>query len=177
MKKFTLAAYDAMPVMDGWRECPPGDYTAISAFGAWSIFGARSSFGEGAIFGARSNFGDRSSFGAWSNFGDRSSFGAASSFGAGAIFGEGCKIDGTERVLLSSTVYSAGGFGSANRTTYGFAVADGVWVRCGCWAGMLDDFRARVREVHGGTPIEREYLLVADLFEARRAREEKGGGE
>lgn len=145
MRKITQAELDALPVVYGVRQCPTADYSAVTIFGAGC------------------------SFGAWSSFGARSIFGAWSSFGKGSSFGEGCQIE-NGNALLDSCVYSAGGFGSAQRTTYGFAVAGGVLVRCGCWVGMLPEFRERVREVHGGTPVEAEYLAMADMFEARRKR-------
>ena len=63
------------------------------------------------------------------------------------------------------------GFGSENRTTYAFNCQDGIWVRCGCFSGSLEEFREKVRERHGDTPFAIEYLAVADLIERRFSRE------
>ena len=107
-------------------------------------------------------------FGEECSFSEECSFGEGCSFGGGCRFGEGCNLEGVE--LLGPSVLSAGGLGRENRTTYGIPHAGGVRVRCGCWAGELDEFRARVSEVHGDSPIGKEYQLMADLFELRGQR-------
>lgn len=30
MKKYTQAEFEALPVIDGWKQCPTGDYTEIA---------------------------------------------------------------------------------------------------------------------------------------------------
>ncbi|MFR0666405.1 MAG: hypothetical protein ACLSIF_06700 [Faecalimonas umbilicata] len=45
-------------------------------------------------------------------------------------------------------------------------------MRCGCFYGTLEEFRAKVKETHGETKIAKEYLMVADLMEFRFS---KGG--
>jgi hypothetical protein len=76
-----------------------------------------------------------------------------------------------DKIMIGQTIYSAGGLGSENRTTYGIPTAEGVFVRCGCWSGWLPQFRERVVSVYAKSPINTEYLLVADLFEARWNRQ------
>ena len=92
--------------------------------------------------------------------------------------GEGCSLE-LNKFLIGTAIYSAGGFGSENRTTYGVPTAEGVFVRCGCWSGTLDEFKVRVEEEYWGDEIAAEYLLVAALFEARWKREMQAlaGGE
>lgn len=51
MKKYTQQEYDAMPIVDGLRQCPTGDYSQCEKFD-------RASFGKGASFGARTSFGE-----------------------------------------------------------------------------------------------------------------------
>ena len=59
-----------------------------------------------------------------------------------------------------------GGFGSEGRTTYIFILTDGnIFVRCGCFSGYIDDFRAKVKETHGDSKLAQEYLKIADLAE------------
>jgi hypothetical protein len=36
MKKYTQEEFDALPLVDGVRQCPTGDYTQIMNFGAVS---------------------------------------------------------------------------------------------------------------------------------------------
>ncbi|MFA5897797.1 MAG: hypothetical protein WC829_01660 [Hyphomicrobium sp.] len=38
MKKYTQEEFDALPLVDGVRQCPTGDYTQIMNFGAWCSF-------------------------------------------------------------------------------------------------------------------------------------------
>jgi hypothetical protein len=67
-------------------------------------------------------------------------------------------------------MYTFGGFGSDNRTTYFIPTAAGLYVRCGCWAGSIDDFRQRIIDVHGDSEIAAEYLAICDVAEMRRNR-------
>ena len=53
---YTQEEFDALPVVDGVKVCPTGDYSAIESFGdlcrfgEWCSFGVRCSFGEeGAV--------------------------------------------------------------------------------------------------------------------------------
>ncbi len=106
----------------------------------------------------------------WCSFAKGCKFAEQCRFAGGCRFAEGCSLEGVN--LIGPTVYVAGGYGSENRTTYGIPHKGGVFVRCGCARfKSLDKFRAKVKEVLGGTPIEAEYLIVADLFEARWRRE------
>ena len=51
MRQITQVEYDALPVVDGCRQCPGNtDYTLIREFGARSSFGERSSFGKRCEF-------------------------------------------------------------------------------------------------------------------------------
>ena len=51
MKQYTQKAFDAFKVVNGYRQCPTGDYTLISIFGNDCIFGNNCSFGNNCIFG------------------------------------------------------------------------------------------------------------------------------
>lgn len=58
------------------------------------------------------------------------------------------------------------GIGSEYRSTTFFRTKDGdIGVRCGCFYGMLDAFREKVKETHGDTKYAKEYLSIADLME------------
>ena len=51
MKKITQQEFDALPVVDGCKQCPgETDYSAIKRFPEWCSFGERCSFGEGCSF-------------------------------------------------------------------------------------------------------------------------------
>ena len=119
MKKYTQAEFDALPVIDGRKQCPTGDYSDIR------------SFGEGC------------------------SFGKGCSFGEWCSFGEGCKCEFGEFYHMCA----CGGFGSCGRTTYFFGLTDGgIGVRCGCFAGTMEQWETKVREAHGDSGIAKAYL-------------------
>ena len=61
---------------------------------------------------------------------------------------------------------SFGGFGSRNSTTYFFNCEDGIFVRCYCFSGFIDQFRTQVKETRKGK-IAEEYLNIADLVERK----------
>ena len=141
LKKYTQAEFDAIPVDEnGIRRCPTGDYTAINRFGAhWS-------FGAGCSFGAHCRFG------------------AGCSFGARCRFGAHCICEFGQFVSM----LSAGGFGSCGRTTYFFLLSDGcICVRCGCFAGTLDEWAAQVKKTHGDSQIAQAYLLLIPAVKAQ----------
>ena len=58
------------------------------------------------------------------------------------------------------------GFGSKKRCAYFFLLTDGkIYVRCGCFAGYINEFRKRVKKTHGDNKYAEGYLKVADLAE------------
>lgn len=91
------------------------------------------------------------------------------SFGEYCRFGEGCRFGGRfsfEAGRISNGRYVAvDRIGSVQRKAYFFKGDEGLFVRAGCWFSSLEDFKARVREVHSGTRHEREYLAACDLAE------------
>ena len=65
------------------------------------------------------------------------------------------------------------GFGSEARTTTFFKCKDkNIKVNCGCFNGALDEFREKVKEIHGDNKYAKEYLIAADLAELRLAEED-----
>ena len=140
MKKWTQEEVDQItPDEYGVRRFPTGDYSGIKSFGEGCSFGDGCSFGEGCRFGEGCSFGEVCSFG------ERCSF---------------------EAGRISNGRYAAvDRIGSEQRTAYFFKGDEGLFVRAGCWFSSLEDFKARVREVHSGTRHEREYLAACDLAE------------
>ena len=140
MKKWTQEEVDQItPDEYGVRHFPTGDYSGIK------------SFGEGCSFGVWCSFGERCSFGECCRFGERCSFGEHCSF-------EAWRISNGRYVAVDR-------IGSAQRKAYFFKGDEGLFVRAGYWFSSLEDFKARVREVHSGTRHEREYLAACDLAE------------
>lgn len=90
----------------------------------------------------------------------------------------GVRVDGNATVCGDAWVSNSAdycvvkGFGSVFRTTTFFRCRDGkVRVKCGCFYGDLDEFRAKVKETHGNGKMAREYLMIADLMELHFKKE------
>ena len=83
------------------------------------------------------------------------------------------EVYGDARVSGNADYATVHGFGSEYRTTTFFRTKAGdIGVRCGCFYGTLEEFRAKVKETHGETKTAKEYLRVADLMEFRFSKEE-----
>ena len=99
---------------------------------------------------------------------------ARCSFGEGMQFRRGCECEfGKFQKMLS-----AGGFGREGRTTYFFRCTDGIYVRCGRFAGTLDEWAERVQKTHRDSVYGRGYLAlipaVKIMMEGEKEHEEKG---
>lgn len=78
-------------------------------------------------------------------------------FGAERSFGPGCICE----FGVFTNMLTAGGFGSEGHTTYFFKMKDKtINVRCGRFAGTLDEWAAQVRETHRESRLARLYLLL-----------------
>ena len=86
---------------------------------------------------------------------------------------DNARVSGNARVYGNADYATVQGFGSEYRTTTFFRTKAGdIGVRCGCFYGTLEEFRAKVKETHGETKTAKEYLMVADLMEFRFSKEE-----
>ena len=93
-------------------------------------------------------------------------------FGNARVFGDAW-VYGNAEVSDNADYATVHGFGSEYRTTTFFRTKAGnIGVKCGCFYGTLEEFRAKVKKTHGETKIAKEYLMVADLMEFRFS---KGG--
>ena len=117
MKKYTQADFDAFEVIDGIKQCPSGDYSAIQVFS------------ESCSFGEECSFGERCSFGRCCSFGER------------------CSFEGKGEYIGDYPFLAFVGFGSRiGSKVYFFNLQDGIYVRCGCWLSDIAGFRERVKE-------------------------------
>ena len=165
MKKYTLEDFDSFERDGVYIICPSGDYSGIMEFPSFCSFGEGCSFDEQCLFGRLCRFGEQCSFG------ERCRFSEWCSFGEGCSFGKQCTCeDGKE--FCDFLKFER--FGSEHRCTYFFKLTDGkIYVRCDCFAGYIDEFRAQVKEAHGNSKFAEGYLKIADLAEWQL--EEEGG--
>ena len=59
-----------------------------------------------------------------------------------------------------------GNIGSEHRTAYFYIDEDDkLFVRAGCWFSGMEDFKARVKDVHGGKIYEAQYMAACQYAE------------
>ena len=91
--------------------------------------------------------------------------------GFARLYGHDC-VTGDALISGADDFVAVKGFGRVHRTTVIFRCKDGIArVRCGCFYGTLDEFRAKVKETHGDGKMAREYLMIADLMELHFKKE------
>ena len=194
MKRYTQKEFDLFPLDNyGRKQCPSGDYTLIAKFPSCCIFdglctfddlcifsercsfGVCCSFGEGCTFGECCSFGENCSFGKFCSigecctFGDLCTFGELCFFGKCCSFGEFCSFGKQGKCEFGNfkTLYTVSGFGSAGRTTYFFhMVDDRIYVRCGCFAGTINEWENRVKKTHGFNRYAQAYVMIGAAVRA-----------
>jgi len=100
-------------------------------------------------------------FGEWCSFGERCSFGEQCSFG------ERCSFENNKKFKPGIPFIRVNNIGSRGDGCQIFNFTDGLYVRCGCWAGSVEDFVTRVKERHAGTVHERTYLLAVAMAKSQ----------
>ena len=98
--------------------------------------------------------------------------------GGNARVGGNAIVDGNAKVFGSAEVSSnidfavVSGFGTAQRSTTFFRLANGnIGVKCGCFYGTIDEFIIQVKKTRTGK-IADEYLAIADLMKYHFNKEE-----
>lgn len=109
------------------------------------------------------------------NWIDRIEFGKYCKLGNGCELGKCCTLGEYIDVratfeggrVLDGLYVQIGNIGSEHRTAYFYIDKDGtMFVRAGCWFGGMEDFKARVKDVHGGTIYEAQYMAACAYAEA-----------
>ena len=73
------------------------------------------------------------------------------------------KYDG--KLILN--IIQVSGIGSENRSTVAIILADEIQIQCGCFAGTLTEFTAKIKETHTNNPrYLAEYLAAVSWIEA-----------
>jgi hypothetical protein len=65
---------------------------------------------------------------------------------------------------IISTFKFFGNFGSAGRNTVFLKLEKSIYVHCGCFKGLLEDFAKKVKETHGKNELAREYGLMIAMI-------------
>ena len=137
--------------------------------------GDRCDLGYECKLGDRCKLGNECELGNECKLGDKCMLGYRCKLGNECKLGKGCKlgeyIDARatfEGGRVQDGLYvQIGNIGSEHRTAYFYIDKDGaMFVRAGCWFGEMNDFKARVKDVHGGTIYEAQYMAACAYAEA-----------
>ncbi len=151
--QITQEQFNNLPIIDGIKQCPTGDYSQIKSFGDGA------SFGEWASFDERASFGAGASFGKWA------------SFGARARFGERARFEDVYKPRTINPFMAFDRIGSVNRKTYFFDFVDGVYIRAGCFGGFEKEFLDKLK-ADGDDHKTKVYLAALSLAKLNMGIEE-----
>lgn len=122
--KYTQEQFDAMPVVDGYKQCPTGDYSNIKQFNVKCSFAEGCSFPESCIFA------------------EGCSFAKLCSFAKGCRFAEGCTIN--KMVMTGFKMRQMSGLGENQRTLLVWSTEKGIYCQAGCFFGAREEFENAV---------------------------------
>lgn len=60
-----------------------------------------------------------------------------------------------------------GNIGSRNDYTIAYNTDRGIYIKCGCFFGTIDEFVVRVKGTHNGNNYERDYLAMVEFIKIR----------
>ena len=79
----------------------------------------------------------------------------------------GADLGGWGKLKSSNDILIVGTIGSRNDYTTLFHTDKGVFVKCGCFSGTLNEFEIKVKETHHGNEHERNYLALIEFAKVK----------
>ena len=132
-------------------------------FGGAQVSGDALVFGGALVSGGALVFGNAQVSGDARVFGNAQVSGDAFVSGGAQVFGN-AQVSGDARVFGDEDILQITGLGTRNRTTTAFRTKNGVYVKCGCFYGDVEQFRDQVKRTREGK-VQAEYLKFAELME------------
>ena len=78
------------------------------------------------------------------------------------------------KLNVASDILIVGPIGSRNDYTTIYHTDKGIFVRCGCFRGSLNEFSKKVKETHGESKHAKDYMALIDFVKAKHdEREDK----
>lgn len=71
------------------------------------------------------------------------------------------------KLNVASDILIVGPIGSRNSYTNIFHTDKGIFVRCGCFKGSLNEFSEKVKETHGESKHAKDYLTLIDFVKVK----------
>ena len=90
----------------------------------------------------------------------------------GAYLG-GANLDGAGKINSVDDILIVGPLGSRSAYTHIYRTDQGVYVKCGCFFGTIDEFAEKVKKTHAGNKYERDYNALIEYAKVRFANDNK----
>lgn len=158
--------------------CELGNYCTLSSN---CVLGDDCELGDRCILGDRCKLGDGCTLRNRCRLGDWCEVGFGCELGKQCKLGNNCVLDGwyqlgeyinvratfEEGRVVDGLYVQIGNIGREHRTAYFYIDKDGaMFVRAGCWFNTLNEFKVRVKDVHGGKIYEAQYMAACAYAEA-----------
>lgn len=159
-------------------KCKLGDRCKLGSWcelGIGCVLGDMCKLGDECKLGKSCKLGNCCDLGSWCKLGDECKLGEWCTLGHGCKLGNWCKLG--EYIDVRATFedgrvqdglyVQVGNIGSEHRIAHFYVDKDGaMFVRAGCWFSGMDEFKTRVKSVHGGTIYEAQYMAACAYAEA-----------
>ena len=178
MRKMTQAEFDELKrneygylVIPDCTDCTEIDFGAANKviFGNWCKLGNWCELGNGCTLGSDCTLGNGCELGSDCKLGNDCTLGNDCKLGKCCTLGEYIDVRATfETGRVEDGLYvQIGNIGSEHRTAYFYINKTGaMFARAGCWFSGMDEFKTRVKSVHGGTIYEAQYMAACAYAEA-----------
>jgi hypothetical protein len=74
-------------------------------------------------------------------------------------------LGGAGRIASVDDILLIGPIGSRSDYTHVYRTDKGVYVKCGCFFGTMDEFASKVKDTHGDNKYANQYLKVIDFVD------------
>jgi hypothetical protein len=75
----------------------------------------------------------------------------------------GADLYGAGKITSVADILLIGPIGSRSDYTHFYRTDKGVYVKCGCFFGTVDEFASKVKDTHGDNKYANQYLKVIGL--------------
>jgi uncharacterized protein YjbI with pentapeptide repeats len=75
----------------------------------------------------------------------------------------GANLGGADKITSIDDILLIGPIGSRADYTHIYRTDKGVYVKCGCFFGTVDEFASKVKGTHGDNKYANQYLNVIDF--------------
>ena len=81
----------------------------------------------------------------------------------GGAYLRGAYLGGADKITSIDDILLIGPIGSRADYTHIYCTDKGIYVKCGCFFGTVDEFASKVKDTHGDNKFATQYLKVIDF--------------